>query len=55
VPAGYWDYGDGSRIFALTTAGLHVTDDGGASWKQLAPGLSDVSHFAIDPTGSSRL
>lgn len=43
------------RRFALTTAGLQVTEDGGASWRRLAPGLADVSHLAIDPIDSNRL
>ena len=52
---GNWEDGDSTRVFALTSAGLQVTDNGGVSWRRLAPELSSVSHLAIDPAGSSRL
>jgi photosystem II stability/assembly factor-like uncharacterized protein len=66
-PCGPFDYGchpcsssehgctPAVRLFALTTNGLYVTTDRGATWRRLATGLQNVSHLAIDSTDSNRL
>jgi photosystem II stability/assembly factor-like uncharacterized protein len=50
-----FDPRDGSRLYALTTAGLQVTTNRGESWRRLATYHPNVSHLAIDPADSNIL
>ena len=52
------DYpGDSSRVFALGSAGVQLSTNGGASWRRIFPGsaVQYPTFFAADPTDSSRL
>jgi photosystem II stability/assembly factor-like uncharacterized protein len=49
-----FDPGNASRLFAVTNVGLHVTTDGGESWRLLWR-KPTVLGLAIDPADSNRL
>ncbi len=51
----FWDAWLTFDLLALTSNGLQVTANQGASWRRLAPGLPDVSQVAIDPGDPSVL
>jgi photosystem II stability/assembly factor-like uncharacterized protein len=49
-----FDPGNASRLFAVTNVGLHVTTDGGESWRLLWR-KQNLARLAIDPADSNRL
>jgi photosystem II stability/assembly factor-like uncharacterized protein len=51
----YTDPSHGSRLYAGTTEGLYVTEDGGEAWKRLTAKSTIINAIQIHPTDSNKI